>query len=175
MRLLRADVVEPVGNNFVNIFPFAVEEAPLIHHTLWSAFTACTVVRQQHDHCVVRHSALFQKCKQSANLGISVIKHCGKGFLQPACKQLLVLRQIHPRAYTRVAHGKRCVLRNNSHFFLTCKHSVAMHVPTLIKLATPFRQVRIGCMMRCVLCTKCQVQIKWSVRSHRHQVTHPGC
>ena len=175
MRLLRADVVKPVGNNFVNIFPFAVEEAPLVHHTLWSAFAACAIVRQQHNHRVVRHSTFFQKCKQPANLRIGVIQHCCKGFLQSACKQLLVLRQFYPRTHTRITHGERCVLRNNSHFLLARKHSVAMHVPTFIKLATPFRQVRIWRMVRCVLCTKCQVQIKRSVWSHRHQVANPRC
>jgi hypothetical protein len=84
-------------------------------------------------------------------LRVGVIKHRCKRFLQSARKQLLVLRQFNPWANARVAHGKCGVWRNNSHFFLSHKHSVAMHVPTLVKLAAPFCQVRIWCVVWCVL------------------------
>ena len=33
-----------MSDDFIDIFPFAVKEAELIHHALWAAFATCTII-----------------------------------------------------------------------------------------------------------------------------------
>ena len=84
MRVLSADVVKPVGNHVVYVFPHAVEKTEFVNNTLWAAFTTCAIVRQQCDHRIVGQIVLIQKVEQATNLSVRVIEHRRKSFLQSA-------------------------------------------------------------------------------------------
>ena len=90
MRIFRSNVVETIGNNVVHIFPFGVKEAPFVHYSLRPTFAACTIVGEQHDHGVVGEVAFIQKLQQSTNLGVGVIQHRSKCFLQSTSKKFFV-------------------------------------------------------------------------------------
>ena len=173
MCVLRADVIQPVGHDVVDVFPLAVEEAPLVHHALRPTFAARTVVGEQHDHRVVAHLHLVEEGQQAADLSIGVIEHRGEGLLQPAREELFVRRQLVPRAHAGVAHGERRVARNDPHLLLARKDSLAMHVPALVEGAAPLGEIGIGCVVRCVLGAEGEIQVERPIGSHRAQVANP--
>ena len=166
MRVLSADVVKPVGNHVVYVFPHAVEKTEFVNNTLWAAFTTCAIVRQQCDHRIFGQIVLIQKVEQATNLSVRVIEHRRKSFLQSARKQFFVGSQFNPWAHARVARRKYGVGRDNAHLNLSLKPNIAMHIPTFIKLASPLCQITIGCMVRRMLCTKCEIQKKRTIWSH---------
>ena len=173
MRVLRADVVESVGDDLVDVFPLGVEEAPLVHHALRSALATRAVVGEQHDHRVVADLHLVEECEQSTDLCIGVVEHRGKGFLQSAGEEFFVRGELVPRSHTRVAHRKRGVVRDDAHLFLSRKDSFAMDVPALVECATPLGEIGIGSVVRGVLRTEGEIQKERSIGSHGTKVTNP--
>jgi hypothetical protein len=77
----------------------AVEELDLVDGSVWSALTAGTVVRDDHDDGVVELAGVLQIVQDAADLGVGVAQETGEHLGHPAEQPLVVVAERVPRSH----------------------------------------------------------------------------
>ena len=119
------------------------------------------VVRCQHDDRVVELPRLFQVIKQPAELRVGVIQESCERFEQTAGEALLVLRQVTPLLYARIAICQEGVGRNQAARELPFVPFLAYFIPTSIKSSAVLFDIIGGRLMRFMHCTQREVHEEW--------------